>query len=56
MIKVWMIEGEINDPYREFFVEMDPSVPDEKLWTEKYRMNYVMIPTFLTNGLARKIL
>ena len=33
MIKTWMIEGEINDPFREFFVDTDPSVPDEKLWT-----------------------
>jgi len=28
-----MIEGEINDPFREFFIDTDPNVPDEKLWT-----------------------
>ena len=52
MIKTWMIEGEINDPFSEFFVEMDPSVPDERLWNDKYRMNIQMIPSFLTNSLA----
>lgn len=39
MIKTWMLEGEINDPFREFFVDTDPSVPDEKLWLHKYSLN-----------------
>ncbi len=56
MIKQWMIEGEINDPFREFFVEMDPLVNDDKLWTTKYKLNYIMIPSFLSNALAHKIL
>lgn len=51
-----MVEGEINDPFREFFVDTDPSVPDEKLWTSKYSLNYIMIPSFLSNELAVKIL
>ena len=51
-----MIEGEINDPFREFFVEMDPLVPDDRLWTERYKLNYIMIPSFLSNALAQKIL
>jgi gamma-tubulin complex component 3 len=55
-IKKWMIEGDINDPFREFFVDIDPSVPDERLWTQKYSLNYIMIPSFLTNELALKIL
>ena len=56
MIKTWMIEGEINDPFREFFVDTDPNVSDDKLWTSKYSLNYVMIPSFLSNELAKKIL
>jgi gamma-tubulin complex component 3 len=56
MIKQWMIEGEINDPFSEFFVEMDPSVLEDKLWLKKYKINYVMIPSFLTNSLAQKIM
>jgi gamma-tubulin complex component 3 len=56
MIKSWMLEGEINDPFDEFFVQMNPSVSDARLWTEKYTLNYVMIPKFLTNELANKIL
>lgn len=56
MIKQWMIEGEINDPFEEFFVEVNPMTSDDKLWTEKYKLNYIMIPSFLTNALAHKIL
>ena len=49
MIKQWMIEGDINDPFGEFFVEINPLTTDDKLWTEKYKLNYIMIPSFLTN-------
>ena len=56
MIQQWMLQGEINDPYLEFFVETDPLDTDDKLWTHKYKLNYIMIPAFLTNKLAKKIL
>ncbi len=56
MIKTWMIEGEINDPFNEFFVDTDLNVPDDKLWKSKYSLNYIMIPSFLSNELAKKIL
>jgi gamma-tubulin complex component 3 len=39
MIKKWMIEGEINDPFDEFFVTTDSSVSDDKLWAKKYSLN-----------------
>ena len=51
-----MIEGEINDPFREFFIDTDPNVMDDRLWTQKYSLNYIMIPSFLSNELAIKIL
>lgn len=38
MIKTWMIEGDLNDPYQEFFITMDPNVPDSKLWTDKHHI------------------
>jgi len=31
-------------------------VGDDKLWTDKYSLNYIMIPSFLTNEIATKIL
>lgn len=56
MIKTWMIEGELNDPFEEFFVKMDAEVQDQFIWTNKYHLKHAMIPSFLTNDLARKIL
>jgi hypothetical protein len=34
-----MIEGEINDPFNEFFVTTDDNVTDDKLWAYKYSLN-----------------
>lgn len=56
MVRSWMLEGEINDPYCEFFIETDPLVSDERLWTDKYKLNHIMIPAFMSNELANKIL
>jgi len=56
MIKDWMLDGEINDPYCEFFIEQNPLVTDDKLWTDKYKLNYIMIPSFFSNTLAKQIL
>ena len=38
MIKTWMLEGDLNDPYQEFFITMDPNVPDSRLWTDKHHI------------------
>ena len=66
-----MIEGELNDPFSEFFVEDVQLISasnsyaaieggddiSRKFWTEKYRLNHILIPNgLLTYDLARKIL
>jgi len=51
-----MIEGDLSDPFHEFFVSMDPNIPNYLIWTKKYNLKAEMIPSFLTNDLARKIL
>jgi len=50
-----MIEGDLSDPFHEFFVSMDPNIPNYLIWTRKYNLKAKMIPSFLTNDLARKI-
>jgi len=37
-------------------VVADPQVEDSRLWTDKYKLNHIMIPAFLTNDLANKIM
>jgi len=32
---------------------MDPNVPDSRLWTDKYHINYSIIPSFLTNEITK---
>lgn len=51
-----MLDGELSDPHLEFFVEQNPMTPDDKLWTDKYKLNYIMIPAFFSNELAKQIL
>lgn len=56
MIQQWMLEGEINDPYHEYFVSTNLAVPDDRLWTQKYSLNTEMVPAFFAPKLANKIL
>jgi len=56
MIRTWMTEGEIQDPYEEFFVCANSSVPLESLWTDMYSLDIEMVPCFIPLDLARKIL
>jgi gamma-tubulin complex component 3 len=64
MMRQWMLEGELNDPFGEFFVEdTTRSLPpgqaqdDRFLWADRYRLNHVMIPNgLLSYELAHKIL
>ena len=59
-IKLWVTQGELNDPYGEFFVAEKPiigsSIDPEHLWFEQYTLRNSMIPIFINKNLARKIL
>eukprot|EP00803_Ostreobium_quekettii_P003739 evm.model.scf_156.5 EVM.evm.TU.scf_156.5 scf_156:43972-47321(-) len=63
MIKQWVFEGELYDPYQEFFVQdsgglsqgMDPP-PSVDLWRDGYHINYAMLPAYVSEQLARQIL
>lgn len=47
MIRCWIFDGELRDEVGEFFVAMDPTVPDERLWLDKYSLNHTMVPSFI---------
>lgn len=55
MLERWVYEGELDDPYEEFFVACDRTVPEEELWQSKYTLREDMLPTFLSKELAHKI-
>lgn len=56
MLSKWLLEGEINDPHAEFFVEALPEVGLERLWSDKYRVREAMLPSFVVRDLANQIM
>lgn len=56
MMRAWMTEGELRDPFQEFFVCADASVPLEDLWDRRYALDVEMVPSFISLDLARRIL
>lgn len=48
MLSKWLLEGEIEDPYSEFFVEILPDVGIDRLWSLKYRVRTSMLPCFIS--------
>lgn len=65
MLQHWIYDGELEDPFQEFFVEenheldnmdMDPRRGGAtSVWEDKYRLNESMIPSIVTPDFARKI-
>lgn len=56
MLSKWLLEGEIDDPHSEFFIEILPEVGPDRLWSDKYRVREAMLPSFISRELANKIL
>lgn len=50
-----MLEGEVDDYYGEFFVLAQP-VKAEALWREGYQLQKTMLPSFIPEPLAHRIL
>lgn len=48
MLSKWLLEGEINDPHSEFFIETLPEVGTDRLWSDKYRVRESMLPSFIS--------
>lgn len=55
MIRSWALEGDLMDPFAEFFVFCNIDTSNERLWFEKYTLNEKMIPSFFSKNLANKV-
>lgn len=55
MVKRWVLEGELEDIFAEFFIVSQP-VKAESLWREGYRLHAAMLPSFISPSLAQRIL
>ncbi|XP_076030777.1 gamma-tubulin complex component 3 homolog isoform X2 [Oratosquilla oratoria] len=56
MLTQWLLDGQLEDSYHEFFIAADPTVSDEKLWQDKYSLRYSMLPSFISAQQAHKVL
>lgn len=55
MLIRWLLDGEIEDPFSEFFIEELPDVELDRLWHEKYRLQQKRLPAFISLDVANKI-
>lgn len=64
MLRQWIYNGELSDPYHEFFVHEQEAQdqpedhrrgPATSVWEEKYRLDERMIPSIVTEDFARKV-
>jgi gamma-tubulin complex component 3 len=57
MLRAWIYDGELEDPYREFFVyeSEDEDGGATSVWESKYRMQEPMIPTIMTPDFANRV-
>lgn len=58
MLRAWIYDGELEDPYQEFFVSENPDHEDSgatSVWEHKYRLQDSMIPSIMTPDFANRV-
>jgi gamma-tubulin complex component 3 len=62
MLTLWIYDGELSDPYHEFFVvepdsrpRADPRRIATSVWDDKYKLADDMVPTIMTQDFAKKV-
>ena len=51
----WIYEGELEDPFEEFYVLLDKNVDAENMWRAQYSMQFDMVPSFMSKSSAKKV-
>lgn len=58
MLRAWIYDGELEDPYLEFFVYEDTEYEDSgatSVWEHKYMLKEAMIPAIITQDFANRV-
>ncbi|KAJ5095380.1 hypothetical protein NUU61_004736 [Penicillium alfredii] len=62
MLRLWIYDGELSDPYKEFFVaepEFRPSTDPRRIatsvWEDKYKLDDDLVPSIITQDFAKKV-
>ena len=56
MMTRWILHGDINDPFQEFFIGSRQGVNPNRIWQDVYFLRTGLLPSFLSINLANKIL
>ncbi|KAJ3321967.1 Gamma-tubulin complex component 3 [Boothiomyces sp. JEL0866] len=54
MLVKWIYEGELDDPFVEFFVISDLNADSDNVWKSRYIFKKDMLPSFFSESLAMK--
>lgn len=55
IIKNWLLYGELQDPHKEFFVDINEDVQDDDIWNSRYILNCYNVPNFFNRSISEKI-
>ena len=62
MLRLWIYDGELSDPYKEFFVAEPTSRPSTNqrhiatsVWEDKYKLDDDLVPSIITQDFAKKV-
>lgn len=63
ILRHWIYDGELSDPYQEFFVRQQQGKSDDvaklkgvgNVWTDKYEIDHGMTPSIITQDFAQKV-
>ncbi|KAJ9314272.1 hypothetical protein DTO271D3_5501 [Paecilomyces variotii] len=62
MLRQWIYDGELSDPWLEFFVVepefkpiVDPRRTASSVWEDKYKLDDNMVPSIITQDFAKKV-
>ncbi|KAK4022422.1 hypothetical protein OUZ56_007889 [Daphnia magna] len=55
MLMLWTFEGELRDPYGEFFIGVNLAVDPGSLWNDKYYERSAMVPNFFTQEQGHQV-
>jgi gamma-tubulin complex component 3 len=55
MVHDWIYNGELQDPFDEFFIAQNDDSEIENEWKSKFSLRQSMVPSYITPTLARKV-